>query len=76
MVQVMRIVPLCESHSDRLSSISRFLQDIGYNIYKDSSGNLYAAIEEAKYLPLANVTTSYEVDQIPCEWKQIERFRA
>ncbi|HZS46809.1 MAG TPA: hypothetical protein VFC63_17180 [Blastocatellia bacterium] len=72
----MRIVPLSEGHSDRSSSISRFLQEIGYSIYRDASGNLYAAIEQSQYLPLSNVTTSFELDQIPCEWKPVEHFRA
>jgi len=68
----MKIVPLGENHSKNDTSVGRFLQNIGYVIYKDKVGNLYAAGEQSKYLPLANVTSTYDLEQIPREWQVIQ----
>ena len=68
----MKIVPLGENRLNNDSAVGRFLQKIGYVIYEDSVGNLYAASEQSKYLPLANVTSTYDLEQIPREWQVIE----
>jgi hypothetical protein len=68
----MKIVPLGKNRLRDDASVGRFLQNIGYVIYEDGVGNLYAASEPSKYLPLANVTSTYNVEQIPREWHMIE----
>ena len=67
----MKIVPIGIDHSQSNGSVGHFLQTIGYVIYKDQIGNLYAIIEQTKYLPLANVTSSFELENIPREWELV-----
>jgi len=68
----MKIVPLGENRVNNDGGVGRFLQNIGYVIYEDGGGNLYAASDQSKYLPLAHVTSTYELEQIPREWQVIQ----